>query len=255
MEFIDTHAHLDFEYDEGKTLEDIVDEAKKDGVSKIITVASAPDSLDSVAKIAASFDGVYHSLGIHPHDSKSFSPEIEKQILKLNNPKCVAIGETGLDYYYEHSERQVQKKAFIKQIDIARELKLPLIIHIREAYKDAYEILRSEFKDICPAVLHCYTGSKEDLKKFLDLGIFVSFTGIITFDKATNVKESALYAPIDRMMLETDAPFLAPIPHRGKKNYPKYTVLIAKKIAEIKNMELSLVADKTTKNASSLFGF
>lgn len=255
MELIDTHAHLDFEYDSGKTVKDIVDEAALEKVTKIITISSSPDSMDEVKNIASSFDNVYHSLGVHPHDSKKFNNETEKKILSLNNKKCVAIGETGLDFHYEHSPRDVQKKIFQKHIDIARELKLPLIVHIREAYSEAYEILKSEYRDTCNAVLHCYSGTKKELKMFLDLGIYVSFTGIVTFEKADNVKESVSYAPLDRIMLETDAPFLAPVPYRGKKNYPKYTALIAKKVAEIKGVDLSTIAEKTTENALKLFGF
>ncbi len=254
MEFVDTHAHLDFEYEKGETTKEIIQEARNNNVTKIITIGSSVESLDKICEIAKSYDSVFHSLGIHPHDAKDFNTDIEKKIKELNNNKCVAIGEIGLDFHYDHSPRELQKKVFIKQIEISRKLKLPIIIHIRQADLLAYEILQSEYSNMCSGVLHCYSGTKSELKKYLDLGLFVSFTGIVTFDKAIDVKESVAYAPTDRIMLETDSPYLAPIPHRGKKNYPKYIPLIAQKIAEIKNQKIEEVASYSTKNATTLFG-
>jgi len=253
MEFIDTHAHLDFEYEEGTTPEKIIKEASEVGVNRIITTGSDPSSLKKIYDIANTFDNVYYSLGVHPHEAKDFNSEIEKEILSLKGKKCVAIGEIGLDFFYDHSPREIQKKAFVRQIDMARELNLPIIIHIREADKEAFDILKNEFKDFCNGVVHCYSGTKEQLKKYLDLGMSVSFTGIITFNKAINVQESAAYAPKERIMLETDAPFLAPIPHRGKKNYSKYIPIIATKLSELRKESLEHVAEYTTANAVKFF--
>lgn len=255
MHFVDTHAHLDFEYEANLDTKKIIDNANKAGVSKIITISSDLKSIDNASKISQDFENVFHSLGLHPHDAKDFNNEVANKIIALKNKKTVAIGETGLDYYYEHSPRDIQKKVFIEQIELSYELKLPLIIHVREADKDCYEILSSETKDNeLKGVLHCYSGTKNELKKYLDLGFYVSFTGIITFPKAELVKESAQYAPKDRIMLETDSPFLAPIPYRGKKNYPEYIPIIAQKLSELRGESLETVANYTTKNAETLFG-
>ena len=154
MEFIDTHAHLDFEYDTGKTVDTIIDDAAKVGVNKIITISSDIKSLDTSTEITKKYDNVYHSLGIHPHDAKDFNTEIEDKIISLKNKKTVAIGEIGLDYYYEYSDKKIQKEVFIRQTEIARKLSLPLIIHVREADKDALEIITSEYNNFCNAVIH-----------------------------------------------------------------------------------------------------
>jgi TatD DNase family protein len=254
MKFVDTHAHLDFDYDEGMTVKKILQEAKDIGVTKIITIGSSVDSLEKISSISSSNEEVFYSLGIHPHDAKDFNVDIENRIKELKNKKCVAIGEIGLDFHYDHSPRDIQKKVFIRQTEIARDLGLPIIIHIRQADDLAFDILKSEYKDHCNGVLHCYSGSKSELRKYLDLGMFVSFTGIVTFEKAIDIQESVAYAPNDRIMLETDSPYLAPIPYRGKKNYPKYIPVIAQKIADIKNQKIEEVAKYSTDNAVKLFG-
>ena len=253
MLFVDTHAHLDFEYEENITPEKIVKEAEENLVTKIITISSDVSSIKKSFDIASKFPNVYHSMGIHPHEAKDFNQEVENGIKNLKSPKCVAIGEIGLDFFYDHSPKDIQKNVFIKQIELAHELKLPLIMHIRDADKEAYDILKTELKD-AKAVLHCYSGTKEQLKKYLDLGMFVSFTGIITFPKAATIQEAATYAPNDRIMLETDSPFLTPVPFRGQKNYPKHIPLIAKKLAELKTQTLEDVANYTSKNANIMFG-
>lgn len=254
MEFIDTHAHLDFDYDEGVTVDKILQEAKDNNVTKIISIGSSVESLEKVNSISNAYEQVFYSLGVHPHDAKDFNTDVENKIKELKNKKCVAIGEIGLDFYYDHSPRDIQKRVFIKQTEIARGLGLPVIIHIRQADNIAYDILKSEYKDHCKGVLHCYSGSSSELKKYLDLGMFVSFTGIVTFEKALDVRQAAAYAPNDRIMLETDSPYLAPIPYRGKKNYPKYIPVIAQKIAEIRGQKLEAVAQYSTDNAVKLFG-
>jgi TatD DNase family protein len=253
MFFVDTHAHLDFEYEEGITPEKIIKEAEEKQVTKIITISSDVDSIRKSFDIASKFENVYHSMGVHPHEAKDFNQSVENDIKTLKGKKCVAIGETGLDYFYDHSPKDVQKKVFVKQIGLALELKLPLVMHVRDADQDAYDILKTELKDI-GGVLHCYSGTKEQLKKYLDLGLFVSFTGIITFPKADVVKEAVIYSPQDRIMLETDSPFLTPVPFRGQKNYPKHIPIIAQKLAELRNENIEKVAEYTSKNAHSLFG-
>lgn len=251
--FIDTHAHLDFDYDEGKTPKDIVKEAKENNVTRIITISSDPASIKKSYDIAQEFDCVYHSMGIHPHDAKHYGPDTEKEILSLKNKKTVAIGETGLDYHYMHSPKDAQKKTFAELIGLAKKMGLPVIVHVRDADQEAYEILKSEYGTTCKGVLHCYSGDKGQLKKYLDLGMYISFTGIITFPKADTARESLAYTPDNRLMLETDSPFLAPVPLRGKKNYPCNIPLIAKKVAEIRMQTIEAVASYTTSNAEKLF--
>lgn len=248
MEFIDTHAHLDFKYD--NSIETIIEEAKAEKVNNIITISSSVESLENAYKISNGYENIYYSLGIHPHDAKYFTKEIEEKIKKLKNNKCVAIGEIGLDYFYNHSEKNTQKKVFVKQIEIAKELKLPIILHSRDADTDTYEILKSEETS---GVLHCYTSTKEILKKYLDLGLYVSFTGVITFKKTEHIKEALKYAPKDRVMIETDSPFLAPNPYRGKTNLPKYIPIIADEFSKIRRETLQEVASYTTRNAKTLF--
>jgi len=253
IQFVDTHAHLDFEYDDGKTTADIVKEAKEKNVTRIITISSDPGSIKKSYELAQTFDNVYHSMGVHPHEAKDLNSDIEEEIIRLKNKKTVAVGEIGLDYFYEHSPREVQKKAFVRLINLAQKLDLPIIVHVRDADKDAYEILKSEYNNMCKGVLHCYSGDKEQLKKYLDMGMFVSFTGTITFKKANAVQGAAIYAPNDRIMLETDAPFLAPVPLRGKKNYPCNIPIIAQKLAELRAQTLEAVASYTTTNAEKFF--
>jgi len=253
MFFVDTHAHLDFEYEENITPETIVKEAAEALVTKIITISSDVPSIKKSFDIASKFQNVYHAMGVHPHEAKDFTLEVENDIRRLKNPKCVAIGEIGLDFFYDHSPKDVQKNVFVKQIGLAHELNLPIVIHVRDADKEAYDILKTELKDI-KAVLHCYSGTKDELKKYLDLGMFISFTGIITFPKSTIMQTAVTYAPTDRIMLETDSPFLTPVPFRGKKNQPKYIPLIAQKLAELKNHTIENVANYTSQNANTMFG-
>jgi TatD DNase family protein len=253
MELIDTHAHLDYDY-ENKTVKELIDSAKSVGVGKIISVTSEPKSLKKAYDIAHEFENIYHSLGIHPHEAKDYSATVEAEIKDLNSKKCVAIGEIGLDFFYNHSDQEIQKKVFIRQTELARELNKPIIVHIRDADAQSYDILKTEYKDHCNGVIHCYTGTRDQLKKYLDLGMYVSFTGIITFKKSTDVQESAKYAPDDRIMVETDCPFLAPMPYRGQKNYPEYVLHVAKKLADLRATSLENIADITTANALRFFG-
>lgn len=251
MEFIDTHAHLDFEYEKNTSVEEILKEAKKENVNKIITIGSDINSLKKAPIIASEHKNVYFSMGLHPHEAKYYNQDVEKEIKANKNKKFVAIGEIGLDYFYMHSSKKEQEKAFLSQLELSKKLNLPCVLHIREADSDAYSILKS-FKDM-KAVLHCYSSNKENLRKYLDLGFFVSFTGIISFKKAENVREALKYAPKERIMIETDSPYLAPIPFRGKTNYPKYISIIAKSMATTRNESIEEVASYTTNNANLFF--
>jgi TatD DNase family protein len=260
MELIDTHAHLDpasfIDFKNEFTVDEIIKNAENNFVKKIITVSSSVESIEKNIEITNNNKNIFCSLGVHPHDAKDYTEEIETNIInhkKNEKNKVIAIGEIGLDYYYEHTDRIQQKKIFIQQINLAKTLKLPLILHIRDAHQDAYDILKQELPNGNKGVIHCYSGSKEFITKYLDLGFYISFTGIITFPKATSVHENAIFTPINKILLETDCPFLTPIPYRGKTNYPEYLIYIAKKLAELKNISLEEIATATTKNAITCF--
>ena len=272
---IDTHAHLDdpkFDNDRG----DVIKRAIDAGIEYIITVGMwqkpphpcpSPASgegnkeetnrggLEHVTELADKYDLIYTALGIHPHDAKDANDDAFDEIKKLStHPKVIAIGETGLDYYYEHTPKDIQKAVFRKHIQIARELNLPLTIHTREAHNDTLEILVEEGVGDIGGVLHCFSGSYEMAKKCLDMGLYLSFTGVVTFPKATNIHEIVKKIPIERMLVETDCPYLAPEPYRGKRNEPTFVVETAKRIAEIKGVSFDDVARITTLNAKELFG-
>jgi len=249
LKYIDTHAHLDFEYD--ISIEDILKKAKEANIEYIINISSSKDSIEKVIAISNSFNNIYNSLGIHPHDAKDYDAELEANIYSLKNNKTLAVGEIGLDYYYLHSNKETQKKVFIKQLEIAYNLKLPIVLHIRDAHNDAIEILKTE--KIENAVVHCYSSTKENLKQYLDLNYYVSFTGIISFSKAKELKEVFKYAPLNKIMLETDCPYLAPEPHRGKINYPSYIPIIAEAGAKIKELDINFFVNKIYENSINFF--
>jgi len=249
LKYIDTHAHLDFNYD--ISIEAILEKALKANLEYIINISSTKDSLEKVINISDKHKNVYNTLGIHPHDAKDYNKDTENNIYSLKNNKTLAIGEIGLDYYYLHSNKEIQKKVFIKQIEVAYNLKLPLVLHIRDAHNDAIDILKTEKTE--NAVVHCYSSSKENLKKYLDLDYFISFTGIISFSKAKDIKEVFKYAPLDKIMLETDSPYLAPEPHRGKTNYPSYIPIIAESGAKIKELDINFFANKIYENSIKFF--
>lgn len=255
-ELIDTHAHLDDpKFDNDR--DEVIKRAQDAGLKYIITVGTweKAKGLKHITGLVDKHPMVYAALGVHPHESKDAGEETFDEIKRLAyHPKVVAIGETGLDYHYEHSPKDIQKEVFIRHIELARELNLPLIIHTREAEKDTLDILEKEgVKDIS-GVLHCFSGSYEMARKCVDMGLYLSFTGIITFPKAVNVHEIVKNIPIERMLIETDCPYLAPKPYRGKRNEPSFVVEAAKKIAEIKGLSFNDAARITTLNAKELFG-
>ncbi|MBI5892744.1 MAG: YchF/TatD family DNA exonuclease [Deltaproteobacteria bacterium] len=263
---IDTHAHLDDPKFE-KDIDDVIKRAKDAGLEHIITVGCLREKtgLKKIIELTEKYEMVYAALGIHPHDAKDISPspfplpygergmfldEI-KELTKKN--KVVAIGETGLDYYYEHSPKNIQKDVFIKQINIARELKLPLIIHSREAQNDTLDILKQENVRDIGGVVHCFSGTYEMAKKILDMGLYISFTGVATFPKAENIHELVRKIPIEMLLVETDCPYLAPEPHRWKRNEPSYVKFVAERLAELKKLSYGDAARITTLNAKKLF--
>ncbi len=253
---IDTHAHLDDpKFKEDK--DEVIKRAGDAGLEKIITVGcyQASYGFRPAIELADRYDIIYAALGVHPHDASVAGEESFKKLTELaGHKKVIAIGETGLDYHYEHSPRDVQKAVFARHIQLARELNLPLIIHSREAQDDTLDILRDEGVADIGGVMHCFSGSYDMAGKCLDMGMYLSFTGVVTFPKAANIHEVVKKIPIERMLIETDCPYLAPLPHRGKRNEPSFIVETARRIAEIKAVSLDDVARITTLNAKELFG-
>ena len=251
MSFIDVHTHINM-------LEIPADEALKlaadNGVRNMITIGTCPDDLPLVLSIAQKYyPTVACSLGIHPHEATLYTPEIGEFIRK-NAPakEVVAIGETGLDYYYNNSPKDVQIAAFKAQLTLAEELKLPVEIHTRDAEEDTAKILK-EFKGRAHGLLHCFTGTWDLAKIGLDNGWDISISGVVTFKKADELREVVKQVPIDRLHVETDAPFLAPMPHRGKKNQPAFVTHTAQVVADLKGVDLPTLQKQLRANALRLF--
>ncbi|MGB0453293.1 MAG: TatD family hydrolase [Bacteriovoracaceae bacterium] len=253
-EIIETHCHLDYLKDQSP--EEAIKEAGEYNVQKIITIAVSPSNLDSVIDIAKRNSNVYTTQGIHPHDAKDYNQEVEAKIrLNANSDnKVVAVGEIGLDYYYDNSPRKEQIEAFRSQMNIATDLDFPVVIHSRDAEEDTKTIL-DDFKDLQKqkGVIHSFTSKLDLAEEALNLGYYLGFNGIITFKNAHEVREAVKLAPIEKTLIETDSPFLTPDPFRGRPNTPKYLPLVAQKIAEIKDLDVEEVISITTQNAISLF--
>lgn len=249
----DSHAHIDdsrFDSDRLETIE----RAKENGVTGIINIgADMASSARSVA-LAQAHKGIYAAVGIHPHDAKAAVDADYDQMAQWvgSEAKVVAIGEIGLDYYYDLSPRDVQQDVFIRHIDLARQLGKPIIIHDRDAHGDVMNIIKKEAKGII-GIFHCYSGSLEMAKEVLKLGFYVSFAGPVTFAKSTKLKEIAAAVPLERLLVETDSPYLTPHPHRGRRNEPAHVRLVAEEIARLRGLSLEAVAEATTNNVKQLF--
>jgi len=254
LPLIDSHCHLDFPDFAGK-VDDVVKRAQDAGVGLMLTISTKVSEFDKIRALAERFDNVYCSVGIHPHEAAS-EPEIdtERLIELAKHPKVVGIGETGLDYFYEHSPREEQKKSFRAHIAAARQTGLPLIVHTRDADDDMTQILSEEMeKGAYPGLLHCFSSSDALARCALDLNLYLSFSGIVTFKNAEGLRDTVRHVPMDRILVETDAPFLAPIPNRGKTNEPGFVVHTAAKVAELKNVTKDELAQTTSENFLRLF--
>ena len=251
--FIDTHCHLD-KLD--STPEEAIIEAKQAGVQRMVTVSVDEPSLDFVSSMVQQFPEVYGSVGFHPHDAAELTEDLEQKIRKLalEEKKLIAIGETGLDYHYMYSSAEVQQQVFSKQLQLAVELNLPVIMHSREAEKDTLNILQKI--PVPPlGVAHSFTSSFEMAKTLIEMGWYIGINGIVTFKKAEDLREVVSWLPLDRLLLETDSPFLAPIPFRGKPNKPAHIPAIATFIAELRGISLEQLSEQTSANAQRLFNF
>lgn len=252
---IDSHAHIQGNEYDGE-VEAVIERARGVGVEKIIAVGGAGDmssNTDAIA-LADSFHAVYATVGMHPHDAKDVGIEELETLRGLTtHPKVVAVGETGLDYYYNHSSHELQEQAFSSFIHMACETGLPIVVHERDAAEKAAELLRQEGNGKLCGVIHCFTGNYQAARAYLDLGFYLSFTGIITFKNAEALRAVVRQIPLDRILVETDAPYLTPVPHRGKRNEPAYVRFVAETVAKVRGISLEEVASITTANTQKLF--
>lgn len=268
ISWIDTHVHLqDERY--ADDLDDVLARAKAAGVDQIILATSNVEDSKYTVELALEH-GLYTTVGVHPHDAKTWHEhslsELEELVLSAKeasrrrgrDPVVVAIGEIGLDYHYDFSPRDIQREVFYEQMKLSKKLALPLVFHVREAYKDFLDLIdrakkEDLFLDTYPGVLHCYSGSKETAKRLLPYGFMFGFDGPITFKNAMKPLEVVRALPLDRLVLETDGPYLTPVPFRGKRNEPSYLPYIGEKVAALKNVEIETVASQTSDNARKLF--
>jgi TatD DNase family protein len=250
---IDTHAHLQWQ-DYKDDFETMLENAKRAGVELILNVGTTVKTSEEAIQIAERFDHIYATVGIHPHDSKEADAASISTLKELaKHPKVMAIGEMGLDFFYEHSPKEKQIEVFEKQLEIAKELELPVSIHCREAFSAAFASLKKI--KIKRGVFHCFTGTERDAKEAAQMGFYISISGIVTFKKSAGLQDVVKSIPLEHLMIETDCPFLAPEPYRGKRNEPAYIVETARKVAALKNIPLETVAKMTTENAKALFKF
>jgi len=254
MSFVDSHCHLNYK-GLAEQQQDVLMRARGAGVSKMLTIATRESEWDDVISIAEREPDVWATVGIHPHEADSH-PDVDTARLvdRAQHPRVVGIGETGLDYYYDHSDRQRQQASFRSHIAAAREMSLPLIVHTRDAEDDTGAILRDEMeKGAFPGVIHCFTASSAFAETALELGFYISISGIVTFKNAKDLKEVARQVPLDRLLVETDSPYLAPVPYRGKTNQPGWVKHVAEEVARLQNRSFADVAAATTQNFFKLF--
>ena len=245
--YIDTHCHL---YDtRGAAQADVIAQARAAGVTTMITVGCDAATTASAIETAREYDGIHATAGLHPHEA---SHGVETILGYLDDPHVIAIGECGLDYYYDHSPRELQRIAFAAQIQLAHERKLPLIVHTRDAWTDTFDVFAAEGVPE-RTIFHCFTGGPDEAQKCLDLGAYLSFSGIVTFKTATELHAAARLCPMDRMLAETDSPFLAPVPHRGRTNQPAFVTHVVEALARLRETTTESVRQATTINACLAF--
>jgi len=251
LKVIDTHAHYDddaFDSDRDELLCDMLENT----VDSIITIGCSLESSLNSVRLAEKYERIYAAVGIHPGDCENLPDNYIEQLKNLAEcKKVVAIGEIGLDYHYEGYDREHQIECFKKQLELAKEINLPVVIHSREATKDTMDILK-EYKPV--GVMHCFSGSVETAREIIDLGMMISFTGVLTFKNSKKAVEACSDIPLDRIMLETDCPYMAPVPHRGERNNSSYVYHIAEKLAEIKNISVEEAIRTCNNNAKKFFG-
>lgn len=247
MQYVDTHCHL---YDtRGATPDEVIAAARAAGVDTMIDVGCDRATSESAIAMATQHEGIFATVGLHPHEAVH---GVESIADLLDDPHVIAIGECGLDYYYDHSPRDQQKAAFAAQIQLAHERRLPLVIHTRDAWDDTFDILRAEGAPE-RTIFHCFTGGVDEARRCVELGAFLSFSGIVTFPASADVKAAAQWCPLDRMLAETDSPYLAPVPQRGRTNQPAFVTHVVQHLADLRDLPTERVRIATAANARLAF--
>jgi TatD DNase family protein len=252
---VDSHCHLNFEQLSSQ-LDDVVARAREVGVGHMLTIGTKLREFEGVRAIAERYDNIHCSVGVHPHEAESEGDDVTaaKLIELASHPKVVGIGETGLDYFYEHAPRDLQEKSFRLHIEAARETGLPIIVHTRNADADTVKILHEEYeKGPFTGVIHCFSSGWEVAEKSMEIGFYISISGIVTFKAADELREHVGKIPVEKLLVETDSPYLAPVPKRGKTNEPSFVAHTAAKVAELKGLKIDQLAAVTTDNFFNLF--
>lgn len=254
MFLVDSHCHLNFK-DFSSDLEEVLERARAGGVGAMQTICTKMSEFEEIYAIAAAYDRVYCSVGVHPHEAgKGAIVTVDELAEKAARPKVIGLGETGLDYYYENRPRREQQESFRNHIEAARRTGLPVIVHTRDAEEDTLAILEEEMqKGAFTGLIHCFTSSRHLAEKCIELGFYISLSGILTFKKSADVQETARGLPLEKLLVETDAPYLAPVPHRGKRNEPYYVLYTNRMLAELKHISEEECAAQTTRNFFALF--
>ncbi|MBM3391452.1 MAG: TatD family deoxyribonuclease [Betaproteobacteria bacterium] len=249
---VDSHCHLDFPELSGR-LGQVIESMNSSGVFAAVCIGVSLENIETVLDMAATHDCLYASVGVHPEHQEGIEPSIDQLVWLASHPKVIGIGETGLDYYWHKDRPEWQRDRFRVHIRAARQCGKPLIVHTRDAAEDTLRLLREEGAIEAGGVMHCFTESREVASAALELGFHISFSGIITFNNAKEIKDVAKSVPLDRILIETDAPYLAPVPYRGKTNEPAYVRYVAEEIARLRNLPVEAVAQATTENFCRLF--
>ena len=254
MNLFDSHCHLEngrFESD----LPEVMARMKDAGVNRCILAGSDMETSEQIVNLAKNYPNVYGVVGIHPHDAKTWTDDCADRIAQwVKEERIVGVGEIGLDYYYDHSPRDVQQEVFVKQLLLARKLGMPAVFHVRDAHGDVLNLLREHRHELPSGVVHCYSGSVESAREYLDMGFYISFAGPITFKNANKLLDAAKYVPSDRLLVETDSPYLAPVPMRGRRNEPAFVQYVAQKVAELRGVSAEELAQTAFENTCRLFG-
>jgi TatD DNase family protein len=255
-EFLDSHAHLDdaqFNADR----EAVIERARAAGLKFLLTVGGGggPEELGGGIPIAAQYDWIWTSAGIHPHEAaRAQESHFEMLQQAAAHPKVIAVGEIGLDYFYDRSPREIQKQVLLRQLEIARAAGRPLIIHCRDAWADLGEIIAGHWQSSgLGGILHCFTGTPDDARRFLDWGFLISFAGNVTFKKAEGLRDAARFVPLDRLLTETDSPYLAPVPHRGKRNEPAFVLEVTRALAALRGLSAEEMGARAIENFAGFF--
>jgi TatD DNase family protein len=260
--FIDSHAHLDGkQFDSDR--EAVIARARQVDVRNMIAIGNGdgPANFDCGIRLAEKYDFIYATIGIHPHEAKLANDEAFAEMERLaRHPKIIAWGEIGLDYYYDHSPRETQKNVFAHQMELAAAAKLPIVIHCRpsegseDAWEDCLQMIKEQWAPKgLGGIFHCFTGNATQAKRGLDMGFMISFAGNVTFPKAQPIRDAALEVPLDRMLIETDSPYLAPVPHRGKRNEPAFIIETARKLGELRKLSMEGIGEQTSRNFYNFF--